>query len=310
MQILRDTADLARLRGPVFLAVGVFDGVHLGHRALLGQALGDAAAAGGTAVAMTFEPSPARVLAPHNAPRRLASPAHKLRLLEEAGAENVLVVPFTPAYAATSATAFVRQLQTACRPLGGICVGWNWRFGQRREGDVSLLQTLGQSGGFKVDAIPAVRGSDEVEISSTLVRSLLLEGALDRVAACLGRRWSVLGPVVEGKRLGRQLGFPTANLELHDLVVPPVGVYSVRVRLEGGLTVRGIANAGVRPTVAGGADPVLEVHLLEWSGDLYGQTIEVEPVAFVRPERRFAGVEELRRQIAADIEAVRALPAA
>jgi len=304
MEVLHDLASLAALPGPVFLAVGVFDGVHRGHQALIAEVQADAAKTGGTAVVMTFEPHPMMFFQRVEPPRRLSTPCHKEQLLARLGVTHLAVLPFAEARAVQTADEFVAELQSSCRPLGGICVGAEWRFGRGRTGDVAMLQRLGASGGFEVDGIEPVRLGGEI-ISSTAIRLAVARGDLDFAAEALGRPYAVLGPVVPGRQLGRQLGFPTANIDPDGLQLPPDGVYAGTVRT-GGRAFRGVINLGVRPTVSAGDARALEVHLLDFNGDLYGAEVEVEFAKFLRAEEKFASVEALRAQIARDVVAARA----
>ncbi|MGA1123784.1 MAG: riboflavin biosynthesis protein RibF [Chthoniobacterales bacterium] len=296
MEVLHDLADLRSLRGPVYLAIGIFDGVHRGHQALIGEAQADARKTGGTAVVMTFEPHPMMFFQRGEPPLRLSSPRHKEILLARQGVTHLAVLPFEAARAGQTAEAFVEDLRAACQPLGGVVVGADWKFGKGRAGDVGLLKRMG---GFEVDGIPAVTLDGEV-ISSTAIRVALANGNLDFAEKALGRPYAVFGQVVPGRKIGRKLGFPTANVELPGWQLPPDGVYAVGVRL-GAKAFRGIANLGVRPTVTSDRQRLLEVHLFEFEGDLYGMEIEVEFRRFIRPEKKFASIEELRNQIARDI---------
>jgi riboflavin kinase/FMN adenylyltransferase len=296
MEVLHDLADLRSLRGPVYLAIGIFDGVHRGHQALIGEAQADARKTGGTAVVMTFEPHPMMFFQRGEPPLRLSSPRHKEILLARQGVTHLAVLPFEAARAGQTAEAFVEDLRAACQPLGGVVVGADWKFGKGRAGDVGLLKRMG---GFEVDGIPAVTLAGEV-ISSTAIRVALANGNLDFAEKALGRPYAVFGQVVPGRKIGRKLGFPTANVELPGWQLPPDGVYAVGVRL-GAKAFRGIANLGVRPTVTSDRQHLLEVHLFEFEGDLYGMEIEVEFRRFIRPEKKFASIEELRNQIARDI---------
>jgi riboflavin kinase/FMN adenylyltransferase len=299
-------AELAALPGPVFLAIGVFDGVHLGHQAVLHRARDDARRAGGTAAVVTFDPHPIRVLRPEAAPRLLTATGHKLRLIREQGIDHLLVIHFDREFAATAPSDFIRQLAGACRPLREICVGHAWSFGAGRAGNLQLLETLGKELGFEEVGVPAVEIDGEI-VSSTLIRQAVENGDLARAARLLGREYTLLGTVVTGEQLGRQLGFPTANLSAHNEQFPPDGVYAVEVLFDGILH-PGVANIGVRPTVrARQGERLFEVYLFDFHGDLYGREIEARFRAYLRPERKFAGLDELRAQIARDSESARAL---
>jgi riboflavin kinase/FMN adenylyltransferase len=290
--------------GPVCVAIGVFDGVHCGHQAVIHRALDEAAAMGGTPVALTFDPHPTKVLRPGHAPRLLTSTPHKRRLIAALGCRRVLVVKFDAAFAAAAPEHFVAGLAGSC-DLGAICVGRGWEFGRNRSGNVDLLCRMGAELGFRTVQVEPV-SVDGVLVSSTRIRGLVEEGELDCAERLLGRRYAILGTVVHGSRLGRGLGFPTANLAAHNEQFPPNGVYAVRV-VRGADVLAGVANVGIRPTTDDGHERRVEVHLLDFAGDLYGEDIEVAFVARVREERAFPGFDALRAQIVRDIASARGL---
>ncbi|MEA3211748.1 MAG: riboflavin kinase / adenylyltransferase [Chthoniobacter sp.] len=297
-------AELGQIPGPLFLAIGVFDGVHLGHRAVLDRALADARQAGGTAVAVTFDPHPARLLRPEQAPRLLTSTQHKIRLIRALGIPNLLVNRFDRAFAATPPEEFIRSLAAAARPLREICVGFEWSFGKDRGGNLALLDRMGRELGFQEVGVPAVEIDGRV-VSSTLIRSAVEAGDLATAARFLGREYTILGTVTKGAQLGRTLGFPTANLSAHNEQFPPNGVYAVEVARRA-QTLRGVANIGVRPTLAkASGERVFEVHLFDFSEDLYGEDLEVTFRGFLRPEQKFASLDALRAQIAHDAQRAR-----
>jgi riboflavin kinase/FMN adenylyltransferase len=302
--VLRNIPDLGRLPGPLFLAIGVFDGVHLGHQAVIRRALSGAQRDGGTAVAVTFDPHPVRVLRPDQAPRLLTSTAHKLRLIRNLGVANQLVIHFDREFAGTEPEDFIRALAAACHPLREICVGFEWSFGKGRAGNLALLERLGAQLGFDEVGVPAVEMDGEI-VSSTLIRKAVESGDLDRAARLLGRPFTILGTVVKGDQLGRKIGFPTANLSAHNEQYPPNGVYAVEVQ-RGLEKLDGVVNIGVRPTIANASgERVLEAHLFDFSGDLYGEDLEITFRKFLRPEQKFAGLDALKAQIARDVEAAR-----
>jgi len=300
MEVVHDLASLSSLRGPVYLAIGIFDGVHRGHQALIEEAQADARKSGGTAVVMTFEPHPMMFFQRSEPPLRLSNPRHKELLLERQGVTHLAVLPFEAGRAGQTAEEFVADLRGACQPLGGIVVGADWKFGKGRGGNVELLQRLG---GFEVDGIPAVAMDGEV-ISSTAIRLAVARGDMAFAEKALGRPYAILGKVVRGQMMGQQLGFRTANIDTAGLQLPPDGVYGVRVHI-GEKDFQGIANLGTRPTVSQDSKRVLEVHLFEFDGDLYGMAIEVEFLRLVRGEKKFDSLDDLRAQIERDIAAVR-----
>ena len=298
MLVLTSVPDLARVPGPVVLAVGVFDGIHLGHQAVVSTALDLAGMIDGTMALATFEPHPARVLRPETAPYVLTSLPHKKLLAARLGVGHMLIVPFTRALANEEPSSFVESLVRAARPLGGIVCGADFAFGRGRSGNPALLAALGETHGFRVLPVASP--------SSTRLRQAVRTGDFALCRRLLGREHSVLGTVVEGRRLGRSLGFPTANLSVHSELLPPDGVYAVQVRVED-RRFGGVANQGIRPTVEapGAVRRILEVHLFDFAGDLYGRDIEVRFVRFLREERAFANLDELSAAIRADAEAAR-----
>jgi riboflavin kinase/FMN adenylyltransferase len=205
--------------------------------------------------------------------------------------------------AKTPAREFIQQLAQAARPLGCVSVGYAWNFGHQREGDIHLLMEMGQRHDFAVYGVPPLK-IDGAVVSSTLIREAVSSGDLAKAALFLGREYSVFGTVVEGLKLGRQLGFRTANVEVENEQLPPLGVYAVQARLNGEW-LPAVANLGRKPTVTDNADPSLEVHLFGWDGDLYGKDLEVRFARFLRPEMKFSGLDELKSQISRDIEAAR-----
>ena len=306
MELLPLPADLAAL-GPAYLAIGVFDGVHLGHRAVIGRAVADARREPGAAsVVVTFEPHPLKVLRPEAAPRLLTSAPHKRQVFATLGATHCLTLPFDAEFSVTPPEEFIGSLVRAGRPVREICVGFNWSFGRGRAGNLELLNRLGERHGFAVVGLPSVSVDGET-VSSTRIRRAVERGDLAAAARMLGREFTVLGTVVKGQQLGRQLGFPTANLAAHNEQFPPDGVWAVEAVLpDRERRLPGIVNLGYRPTVAKpGGERLLELHLFDFDADLYGQDVEVAFRAFLRPERKFDGVEALRAQIARDVAEAR-----
>ncbi|MDQ2659711.1 MAG: adenylyltransferase/cytidyltransferase family protein, partial [Verrucomicrobiota bacterium] len=212
------------MNGPLFLAIGVFDGVHLGHQAVISTSARHAQAAGGTAVVVTFDPHPAKVLRPENAPRLLTATQHKIALIRDLGVEHLLVLHFDRAFAETTPEEFIHQLVRHAHPLREICVGHEWSFGKNRAGNLSLFQKLGAENGFDVVGIQPVEVNGSV-VSSTEIRRAVEAGDLVCAAEMLGREYTIVGTVERGAQLGRTLGFPTANLSAHNEQFPPNGVY-------------------------------------------------------------------------------------
>ena len=297
MNTLRQIDDLAQFTGPLALGIGVFDGVHLGHLAVIRCTLAAVRESNGTPVIVTFDPHPARILRPENPPPLLTSTAHKLQLLAGAGVENVLLVKFDAAFASQSPEEFIRRL--AAYSVKTICVGEDWAFGKNRGGNVDFLRQLGNDLSYSVIAVPPVKIDGET-VSSTLIRRAVEGGKLDLAAQYLGRHYTILGTVVSGAKLGRTIGFPTANLSAHNEQFPPNGVYAIRARI-GSNSHEGVANIGVRPTLDDATlGRLLEVHLFDFDRDLYGQDIEISFAKLLRPEQKFHDLAALRTQISAD----------
>jgi len=298
--VLRAIPDLATVPGPVYLAIGVFDGIHLGHRSVLLRALADARAGGGHVVAVTFDPHPAKVLRPARAPRLITASAHKLRLIEALGIDTVLVIPFTAQFADTPAEDFVLELHAACHPLREICVGHEWCFGRGRLGNLEMLRRMGDSLGFDEVGVPAVLIDGKI-VSSTAIRAAVHAGDLARAARLLGREYSILGTVTRGDQIGRSLGFPTANLSAHNEQFPPNGVYAVTA-LWHNRPLKGVVNLGIRPSIGSATgDRLLELHLFDFDQEIYGEDIEVTFHSRLRPEQKFESLEALKAQIALDV---------
>jgi riboflavin kinase/FMN adenylyltransferase len=304
MQVFRTFEELAKHSQKVCLAIGVFDGVHLGHQRVMGQARDDAQAMDGTAAVLTFDPHPMRVLQPDKAPLLLTSTEHKLALIDKLGMDACLLLTFDRPFSLTPPERFINTVARYTNQLQEICVGTRFRFGHSRAGDVRLMEALAPQYGFVAKEIKSVMLGEEM-ISSTAIRQHVLHGQLDRAAAMLGRPFSILGTVEPGDHRGRKLGFPTANLNPHDEVLPPDGVYAVLVII-GSERFGGVVNIGVRPTFAS-AQPlrVLEVHILDFTRELYDQHVEVVFLSKLRDEQKFVSAEALKTQIAADVHAAR-----
>lgn len=293
--------------GGAVVSVGVFDGVHLGHQAVLATNVARARERGSRASVVTFAEHPKKILLGH-APRTLTSLEHRLELFRRAGLEHALVLAFDQELRSTPAREFIEDVLVRGLDARHFVLGFDSKFGRDREGTPELVRALGHS----VEVPPRVVLSERA-ISSTAIREAVELGDLASAARMLGRRVSILGEVVRGEQLGGKLGFPTANLDLHHELHPPEGVYACLARLvdapaQG--TRPAVCNIGRRPTVRdpGAAAPTVEVHLLESPGaQLYGRTLEVEFVARLREERRFADLDALRTQIAADVERARSL---
>lgn len=283
------------------VTIGNFDGMHLGHQTVLSQLTREAGKRGLTPSVMLFEPQPLEFLRPEQAPPRLMSLSGKLHYLRGQQQVRAAVMRFSQALADLPAEAFVQQVLHQRLGAALVLVGDDFRFGNGRSGDVALLRRMGRQLGFEV-VQTQTHQQDGRRVSSTWVREALMDGDLALASRLLGRAYSMRGRVLPGQQLGRQLGFPTLNIAL-SRVPALAGVYAVEVQLDGQI-LAGVANVGRRPTVDG-SHWLLEVHLLDWQGNAYGRVVEVLFGAFLRGERRFAGLDALRAQIAQDVACAR-----
>ena len=286
------------------VAVGVFDGLHLGHVEILARARSRRPAAG-RAVVLSFDPHPDLVLAKVFQPVAPLTPqAEKRERVHALGLDGLDVVPFTRELAALPPERFVEEYLLRRHEMRVLVVGENFALGRERSGDLQWLRGFGRERGFAVEAVPLLE-REGGPVTSTRVRTLLAEGQVAGAARLLGRRYSIAGRVVAGQAIGRTLGFPTANLQLHEeKFVPAHGIYAVWVRLGAGAPVMGAMSIGVRPTF-GGTVRTLEVFLLDWSGDLVGKSLEVEFVDWIRPEQSFESAEALVDEMKRDVAEVR-----
>ncbi len=292
-----DDAPPPGLVHPV-LALGNFDGVHRGHRRILEQVARGAAEHGGTPMAMTFDPHPRRVVRPDKAPPLLMTTAQRLEALGEAGMRAVAVVRFTHELSQWDAETFVRRVLVEWLRVSEVWVGANFLFGKDRSGTFSALRQLGQRFGFRADKIDPVRYKDFV-VSSTRIRRLVSEGRMDEAGALMGRAYAIDGTVVRGRAKGRELGFPTANIETANELIPPPGVYATTLLVEG-VERASVTNIGHRPTFGEAGPLVVEAHVLGDPGDLYGKAVRLRFIQRLREERRFPDVDALVAQIQAD----------
>ena len=279
------------------LALGNFDGLHRGHLKIIERVRRGAAEHGGTPMAMTFDPHPPRVLRPDKAPKLLMTKSQRLESLHSAGISCVAVVRFTRELSEWDPEMFIRTVLVDWLRVSEVWVGANFLFGHGRSGNFTVLRTLGQHYGFRADKIDPVRYKDFV-VSSTRIRRLISEGRVDEAGALLGHPYFIDGTIVAGRRRGREIGFPTANLETANELIPPNGVYATTTTIDG-VVHAGITNVGVRPTFGEG-ELTVETHLLNFSGDLYGRPVRLGFVQRVRDERQFPDIDALREQIEAD----------
>ncbi len=290
--------------GPVAVTIGNFDGVHRGHQAMLARLGAAARTRGLAATVLTFEPHPREFFAPQSAPTRLTNLREKLELLAAHGVDRVHVQRFSAAFAALTPEAFVERVLVAGLRARWVLVGDDFRFGAKRAGDFAFLAGAAQRHGFDLEAMPTVSDGG-VRVSSSAVRDALARGDLARAHELLGRPYNISGRVVHGEKLGRALGFATANVQLKQHVAnnqrPPLGgIFAVRVHGIGPAPLQGVASLGVRPTVHAAGKPVLEVHLFDFTADLYGAHLRVEFLAKLRDEERYPDLDTLKAQIARD----------
>lgn len=287
-----------RHRGCV-ATIGSFDGVHRGHQVILDQVKQQARRYQLPSVVMVFEPQPSEFLSGEQAPARLMLLRDKIVALREAGIDRVLCLQFNPRLRAMTAAAFIEQVLVQGLAVRHLVIGDDFRFGSDRQGDFDLLQRVSSRGGFGLERTQTVMEGGE-RISSTRIRALLQREDFGQAENLLGKAYAIHGTVVHGQRLGRQLGFPTANVHLNRYRSPLSGVYAVQTLVHGNL-LDGVANIGIRPTVAGLVKPILEVHLLDFDGMLYGERLSVHPLKKLREEKKFSSLDELKQQIARDV---------
>ena len=292
------------LRGGI-VALGNFDGFHIGHQAVVGRAVAKARAAGRPALVATFDPHPVRWFRPDAPPFGLTTLAQREHLFAAAGADAMIVYRFDGALAVLSAQDFVADRLGARAGAAGVVTGEDFTFGKGRGGNADVLAALGRAHGIAAEAVPPVRVDGE-PVSSSRIREALQTGDAEAAAALLTRPFAIEGVVRHGDKRGRQLGYPTANLTLGDYLRPRFGIYAVRGRLANGRVLDGVGNIGIRPSF----EPAIELfepHFFDFAGDLYGQTIEVDLVSFIRPERKFDSLDALTVQMDADSAEARRL---
>ena len=291
-----ENAEIAR---PTVLTLGVFDGLHLGHQLIMRTVVERARAAAAVPTAVTFDPHPRAVLHPASAPPLLQTFDQKIEAFGVLGIEQAIVIRFTPEFARVRAEEFLRDVVHERLHAREVYLGRGFAFGHKREGDIELLRRVGERLGFRAGEVPEVRLRGQ-RISSSRIRELLAEGRVNLARRMLGRPYGVEGRVVRGQERGRTLGYPTANLLPQNRVIPARGVYVTATLIEGTWR-RSVTNVGVRPTFGQDAAPSVETYVLGWGGDLYGDVVRVRFLHRLRPERRFSGADELKRQIEADV---------
>lgn len=304
MKIISAASELKPSGRKVCLAIGFFDGVHLGHQQIIRQTIADARQHGALSLVVTFDRHPSTVVAPNRVPPLIYSLPQKLRVIESLGAEALLLIHFDKAFSEQTGEAFIRGLARDLGQIQSLCVGSNFTFGHKRGGNVALLRTLGSELRFTVHGMAAVSLDGKI-VSSTRIRDTIRAGDLDAASQMLGRAYSLSGIVERGDQLGKKIGFPTANLDVDGLVLPPNGVYIVHAAVDG-KTHRAVVNIGLRPTVQNPAPQLrVEVHLLDFDGDLYDKEMEITFLEKLRDEQKFPSLDALREQIAHDVEEAR-----
>ncbi len=299
------------LRGVIqrgIVTIGNFDGVHIGHQVLLRRLKELARQMNGESVVLTFDPHPLKVLAPDRCPPLLQTRSQKLEILEKQGVDRVILYPFTRELSRMKADEFVREILVGELQMAAILVGEDFSFGYRRQGNVALLRELSATYGYRVLPIAEEVRGEEI-VSSTRVREAVTTGEMEMAASLLGRQYQVCGEVIEGLKLGKKLGYPTANIRVENELLPPNGVYAVDFIL-GPRHIPGASSLGIRPTIDTGESPekrtpLLEVHLLDFDDAIYGELCRVDFYQRVRPERQFNDIAELVAQMARDVEICR-----
>lgn len=306
MKLIRTAKELGNGSRKVCLAIGVFDGVHLGHQQIIRQTINDARQHEALALIVTFDKHPNAIVAPDRVPPLIYSLPQKVRVIESLGADALFEIPFDREFSQQTGDTFIRSLARDLGKIQSICVGADFVFGCKRSGNVPLLRQLGSELQFQVHGQAAVALDGET-VSSTRIREAIRSGDFDTASQMLGRAYSIAGKVVHGDQLGHKLGFPTANLDTTGMLLPPNGVYAAHVRV-GTKLHRSVLNIGIRPTIQNPTpSPRVEVHLLDFTGDLYGQEMEITFADKLRDEKKFPTIEALREQIQQDVTAARAV---
>ena len=306
MRLIHAASELGHGNRKVCLAIGVFDGIHLGHQQIIRQTIADARLHDALAVVITFDRHPNSVVAPDRVPQLIYSPSQKIEAIKLLGADAMWEIHFDREFSQMTGEAFISGLFRDFGKIQSICVGADFVFGHRRSGNVALLKKLAPELGFQVHGLAAVSLDGQV-VSSTRIREAIRAGNFDAASQMLGRPYTICGKVVAGDRFGRQMGFPTANLDVTGMTLPPNGVYAAATLISGKFY-QAALNIGLRPTLNSSVPQLrVEAHLLDFEGDLYGSEIEIEPGQKLRDERKFSSQDDLRHQIGLDVAAVRSL---
>ena len=285
----------------VCLAIGMFDGVHLGHQKVLQNAINAASQSDAISVAVTFDQHPANIISPKNAPSLIQTQAQRNRSIELLGVDAILIIKFNEAFSRKTGKSFIQELAQGFGSIHSISVGNDFMFGHNRDGNFQLLQKLSQELNFLTYGLQPVKLNGQI-VSSTRIRSALINGKIDDAKQMLGRKFSIEGPVVKGDGKGREIGFPTANIDTKNLILPPNGVYASYTKFNG-KTHKALLNIGVRPTIIKPNPSIqVEAHILKFNENIYDQVIDIELIDKLRNEMKFESIEELKKQISCDIE--------
>ena len=301
MKVYTNFDELGTIKNPV-LTIGTFDGVHVGHQKILQKIKQEAEKIGGETVLFTFFPHPRLVLNPNdNSLRLIQTLDEKKAVLEKSGLDHLILFPFTTAFSQVTAKDFIQNFLVEKLRVKVIVVGYDHRFGKGREGNLAFLQQYSAEFGYEVIEIPA-QEIEEVNVSSTRIRKAILSGDIETANAYLSDKFSLTGKVIKGKQLGRTLGYPTANIDVVDTlkIIPAIGIYVVKVKFENGTIYKGMMSIGKNPTVTDTETLKLEVHLFDFSGDLYGHNITVQFLKYLRNEMKFSSIEQLKTQLDED----------
>ena len=300
MKQLSQANDLNNNR-KVCLAIGMFDGVHLGHQKVLQNAINAASQSNAISVAVTFDQHPANIISPKNAPSLIQTQAQRNRSIELLGVDAILIIKFNEAFSRKTGKSFIQELAQGFGSIHSISVGNDFMFGHNRDGNFQLLQKLSQELNFLTYGLEPVKINGQI-VSSTRIRSALINGKIDDAKQMLGRKFSIEGPVVKGDGKGREIGFPTANIDTKNLILPPNGVYASYTKFNG-KTHKSLLNIGVRPTIIKPNPSIqVEAHILKFNENIYDQVIDIELIEKLRNEMKFESIEELKKQISCDIE--------
>ncbi len=298
MKIIEHINQPPFTNSPISLTIGNFDGVHLGHQAVIARLVQTTLDDEGESVALTFQNHPSQIVAPESPVKLLCTREHKVALLEKLGLNTLIEIPFTKEFSQQTAEQFLKAFRKII-PFSHLILGYDATLGKGRQGDKEIVSKLGSALGFTVDYVePSIIAGNPV--SSTMIRKFLAEGDLASASQYLGRPYSIMGKVKSGRQVGTTIGFPTANLSLNGLCTPPLGVYAVHVRIRNQIH-KGVANIGLAPTIRKDREPLLETFLFDYSTSLANEEIEVFPVAFIRPELHYSSLEVLKEQIAQDV---------